>query len=95
VCLGGFENQRQEYAWQGHTLELDETRYEWGTLYELECETVRAGRRAAAAAVHATCLMQRMQIHQCMHVDEDIRLHRSSAVCCRDAGTCLHSCLLP
>ena len=26
--------------WQGHLLELDETKYEWGTLYELECETV-------------------------------------------------------
>jgi hypothetical protein len=43
VCLGGFQNQRQEFSWGGHTLELDETKYEWGTLYEIECETVRAG----------------------------------------------------
>ena len=42
VCLGGFDNVRQEFEWQGVLLELDETRYEWGTLHELECETVRA-----------------------------------------------------
>lgn len=41
VCLGGFNNVRQEVAWRGFTLELDETRYPWGTLYELEAETVR------------------------------------------------------
>ncbi|KAF8054827.1 TTM3 [Scenedesmus sp. PABB004] len=39
VSLGGFENTRQEVAWEGFTLELDATRYEWGTLYELEAET--------------------------------------------------------
>eukprot|EP00887_Chlorella_sp_A99_P006098 scaffold22.g6098.t1 len=39
VGLGGFLNVRQEYEWRGQLLELDETRYEWGTLYELECET--------------------------------------------------------
>lgn len=39
VCLGGFENTRQEISWQGYTLELDETKYPWGTLYELEAET--------------------------------------------------------
>lgn len=26
--------------WNNHVLELDETKYDWGTLYELECETV-------------------------------------------------------
>jgi len=40
VCLGGFDNTRQEVSWQGFTLELDETSYPWGTLYELEAETV-------------------------------------------------------
>lgn len=40
VCLGGFDNTRQEVSWQGFTLELDETKYPWGTLYELEAETV-------------------------------------------------------
>jgi uncharacterized protein YjbK len=40
VCLGGFDNTRQEISWQGYTLELDETKYPWGTLYELEAETV-------------------------------------------------------
>ncbi|GAB4823572.1 hypothetical protein N2152v2_010618 [Parachlorella kessleri] len=39
VSLGGFKNTRQEFDWQEHLLELDETKYEWGTLYELECET--------------------------------------------------------
>ncbi len=40
VCLGGFDNTRQEVQWQGFTLELDEKTYPWGTLYELEAETV-------------------------------------------------------
>ncbi|KAG6491123.1 triphosphate tunnel metalloenzyme 3-like [Zingiber officinale] len=40
VCLGGFRNVRAVYAWkEGLTLELDETRYDFGTSYELECET--------------------------------------------------------
>ncbi|KAF8057781.1 TTM3 [Scenedesmus sp. PABB004] len=39
VSLGGFENTRQEVAWEGFTLELDATRYEWGSLYELEAES--------------------------------------------------------
>eukprot|EP00879_Flechtneria_rotunda_P016822 GHRR01017607.1.p1 GENE.GHRR01017607.1~~GHRR01017607.1.p1 ORF type:complete len:202 (+),score=60.18 GHRR01017607.1:305-910(+) len=38
-CLGGFQNVRQVFDWQGFTLELDETQYEWGRLYELEAET--------------------------------------------------------
>ena len=40
VCMGGFKNRRQEIAWEGETLELDETFFEHGTLYEIECETV-------------------------------------------------------
>lgn len=40
ICLGGFRNVRQEFAWEGHLIELDETQYDWGTVYELECETV-------------------------------------------------------
>jgi hypothetical protein len=40
ICLGGFNNLRKEFAWQGYTLELDATSYDWGTLYEIECETV-------------------------------------------------------
>lgn len=39
VCLGGFQNQRDCFGWEGHTLELDETRFPHGTLYEIECET--------------------------------------------------------
>ena len=41
VCSGGFRNRRQVYSWEGFTLELDETRFEHGTLYEIEVETVR------------------------------------------------------
>ncbi|KDD71664.1 hypothetical protein H632_c4600p0, partial [Helicosporidium sp. ATCC 50920] len=39
VSLGGFCNVRQEFDWEGLRLELDQTQYEWGTLFELECET--------------------------------------------------------
>lgn len=40
VCLGGFRNVRAVYSWKGLKLELDETNYEFGTSYELECETL-------------------------------------------------------
>ncbi|KAG2441861.1 hypothetical protein HXX76_003469 [Chlamydomonas incerta] len=39
VGLGGFRNQRDVYEWEGHSLELDETQFEHGTLYEIEVET--------------------------------------------------------
>jgi len=39
VSLGGFKNIRDVFSWEGLELELDETQYAWGTLYELECET--------------------------------------------------------
>ncbi|XP_058111460.1 triphosphate tunnel metalloenzyme 3 isoform X2 [Magnolia sinica] len=39
VCLGGFRNVRAVYEWEGLTLELDETQYEFGTSYEIECES--------------------------------------------------------
>ena len=41
VALGGFRNTRQEFDWEGAKLELDETRFDWGTVYEIEVETVR------------------------------------------------------
>lgn len=44
LCLGGFDNLRSEYAWRGHVLEVDQTAYPWGTLHEVECETVRGER---------------------------------------------------
>jgi uncharacterized protein YjbK len=37
--LGGFKNIRKVCLWEGHTLEIDETCYDWGTVYEVECET--------------------------------------------------------
>eukprot|EP01023_Acetabularia_acetabulum_P050240 TRINITY_DN5419_c0_g1_i1.p2 TRINITY_DN5419_c0_g1~~TRINITY_DN5419_c0_g1_i1.p2 ORF type:complete len:198 (-),score=26.49 TRINITY_DN5419_c0_g1_i1:253-846(-) len=39
ISLGGFKNIRQVHKWEGLVLEVDETGYDWGTLYELECET--------------------------------------------------------
>lgn len=40
VCLGGFKNVRGVYDWNGLVLEVDETLYDFGTCYEIECESV-------------------------------------------------------
>ncbi|GAV82083.1 CYTH domain-containing protein [Cephalotus follicularis] len=39
VGLGGFENLRDVYQWRGLKLEVDETKYGFGTCYEIECES--------------------------------------------------------
>lgn len=39
VGLGGFQNVRNVYEWNGMKLEVDETNYEFGTCYEIECES--------------------------------------------------------
>lgn len=39
VCLGGFRNVRGVYEWNGLKLEVDETNYDFGTSYEIECES--------------------------------------------------------
>ncbi|CAK7336542.1 unnamed protein product [Dovyalis caffra] len=39
VCLGGFKNVRQVFDWKGLKIELDETIYDFGTSYEIECES--------------------------------------------------------
>ncbi|KAK8991235.1 hypothetical protein V6N11_062254 [Hibiscus sabdariffa] len=39
VCLGGFENKRDVFDWNNLKLEVDETKYEFGTCYEIECES--------------------------------------------------------
>lgn len=39
VCLGGFRNVRRVYEWKGLKLELDETIFDFGRNYELECES--------------------------------------------------------
>jgi uncharacterized protein YjbK len=39
VCLGGFRNVRNVYHWEGLKIELDETLFDFGTAYEIECET--------------------------------------------------------
>ena len=44
-CLGGFRNVRKEFDWtDGLLIELDETQFEWGTVYEVECETTNPDR---------------------------------------------------
>ncbi|KAK3411084.1 hypothetical protein EUGRSUZ_J03086 [Eucalyptus grandis] len=44
VCLGGFRNVRAVYDWKGLKLELDETVYDFGTSYEIECESAEPER---------------------------------------------------
>lgn len=50
LCLGGFGNTRAVYEYEledgggGLVLELDETRFDFGTRYELECETAEPDR---------------------------------------------------
>lgn len=39
VCLGGFRNLRAVHNWNGLKLELDETQFEFGVNYEIECES--------------------------------------------------------
>lgn len=39
VGLGGFRNTRDVFDWDGQTIELDATQYDWGNMYEIECET--------------------------------------------------------
>eukprot|EP01025_Chloroclados_australasicus_P019120 TRINITY_DN2029_c0_g1_i1.p1 TRINITY_DN2029_c0_g1~~TRINITY_DN2029_c0_g1_i1.p1 ORF type:complete len:198 (+),score=21.93 TRINITY_DN2029_c0_g1_i1:265-858(+) len=39
VSLGGFKNIRHVHHWEGLDLEVDETQYNWGTMYEIECES--------------------------------------------------------
>ncbi|CAL5396604.1 unnamed protein product [Camellia sinensis] len=39
VCLGGFRNVRGVYDWNGLKLEVDQTLYDFGTCYEIECES--------------------------------------------------------
>lgn len=39
VGLGGFANVRDVFDWKGLKLEVDETKYNFGTCYEIECET--------------------------------------------------------
>lgn len=40
MSLGGFKNVRSDFDFEGFKLELDETQFDWGTVYEIEVETV-------------------------------------------------------
>jgi uncharacterized protein YjbK len=37
--LGDFRNVRNVYDWKGLKLEVDETDFDFGTLFEIECES--------------------------------------------------------
>ncbi|CAN4113093.1 unnamed protein product [Withania somnifera] len=39
IGLGGFKNVRNVFEWNGVVLEVDETMYDFGTCYEIECES--------------------------------------------------------
>ncbi|KAL0299306.1 UNVERIFIED_CONTAM: Triphosphate tunnel metalloenzyme 3 [Sesamum radiatum] len=39
VGLGGFRNVRKVHKWKGVKLDVDEAKYEFGEMYEVECET--------------------------------------------------------
>ena len=39
LCLGGFRNVRLVYDWQGLKIKVDETNFDFGMCYEVECET--------------------------------------------------------
>lgn len=97
VCMGGFDNTRQEVSWEGFTLELDETKYPWGTLYELEAETVRdAGvvgwRRALvflipSEAAGAACFDACMPAQGACVVTQQLVVG-----CCHPGGMCCCCC---
>ncbi|KAE8735409.1 Triphosphate tunel metalloenzyme 3 [Hibiscus syriacus] len=38
VCLGWFKNKKTVFYWEKLRLEVDETTYDFGTCYEIECE---------------------------------------------------------
>ncbi|XP_042055366.1 triphosphate tunnel metalloenzyme 3-like isoform X1 [Salvia splendens] len=40
VSLGGFKNVRNVFEWKGVELEIDQVSYEFGDMYEIECESV-------------------------------------------------------
>ncbi|KAK4375580.1 hypothetical protein RND71_006257 [Anisodus tanguticus] len=40
IGLGGFKNVRNVFEWNGVELEVDETMYDFGTCYEIECESL-------------------------------------------------------
>lgn len=66
VCLGGFKNQREVFEWEGQTLELDETQYEWGTLYEIECETVSVFMYIHDGAIQQGCFCRQNLLAFCL-----------------------------
>ena len=57
VALGGFRNVRQDFDWEGAKLELDETQFEWGTVYEIEVETVSHLSHHGPDALHQRVLL--------------------------------------
>lgn len=44
VALGGFRNVRGVFEWKGVKLEIDEVKYDFGDMYEVECESLEPER---------------------------------------------------
>ncbi|KAL8492895.1 hypothetical protein ACS0TY_024187 [Phlomoides rotata] len=44
ASLGGFRNVRNVYKWKEVKLEVDEVNYDFGDMYEIECESVEPER---------------------------------------------------
>lgn len=78
VCMGGFKNQRDVFEWEGETLELDQTMYEWGTLYEIEVETVRVARGVGVRPGAASFVAR----GGCCYACRLSRLRHLTAQCC-------------
>lgn len=96
-CLGGFDNLRREFAWAPpgggkFTLELDATSYPWGTLYELECETVRLKFSRVYKYAHCKCSIQDMPrgAAACPHQSSGGRAHLSPRAVLTHPG-CVHN----
>ncbi|KAK8695227.1 hypothetical protein V6N13_000395 [Hibiscus sabdariffa] len=61
VCLGGFENKRDVFDWNNLKLEVDETKYEFGTCYEIECESLGSSPREVSLSLEDAMRMISIQ----------------------------------
>lgn len=60
--LGGFKNVRSDFDFEGFKLELDETQFDWGTVYEIEVETVSARAACISSGFYAQQLHSQVPV---------------------------------
>lgn len=77
-CLGGFKNDRTVFGWSGQTIELDETLYEWGTVYEIELETVRFWSYILADSRFVCSLLIKNALRASMYLKQSVGTNRTS-----------------